>query len=466
MSTSWRQLKALPEPQAEEAGGLKRVLGVGSIAAIGIGCTIGTGIFVMPGLAAEAAGPAMILSFFLAALASAIAALSYCELAVLIPTSGSAYAYSYVAFGRLAAWLIGWALLLEYALSNSAVAAGWGGYLHQLLSTVGLGIPEAWRAAPGQALPGGGVGLANLPAAAAILLVTGLLCLGIRESARVNNLLVIAKIMVLAIFVALVGPTVEVTRFTPFMPHGWNGVVNAAALLFFLFIGFDAVSTVADEAKDPQRDLPRGILLALAVVTALYVGVGLVLVGAIPLDTLAKLTEPLAIGLEGAGHPWVAKLLSTVAVVGILGVLIAASIGQTRILFAMARDGLMPAWMAKVNPDRGTPIASTVAMGLVTALMAALVPLDALADLVSIGTLVAFIAVSLAVLALRQRYPEAPRRFHCPGVPWLPLLGVGINLYLITGLGAPTKWFFLSWMGMGLLAYMAGQARAHHAPEA
>lgn len=452
-----KSVRALRRSHAEHTqahGGLKRVLGLWSLVAIGIGCTIGAGIFVMPGVvAATHAGPGILLSFLLAAVACAIAALCYAELAVIIPAAGSAYSYTYATLGELAAWLIGWNLLLEYGLANSAVAAGWGGYLGQILGSVGIELRPELMYATGQAIPGGGTGWINLPAVIAITLPTFLLLLGIRESARFNNALVAAKILVLLLFVALCVPAVKMGHFTPFLPFGWQGVISGAGVLFFLFVGFDAVSTVAEECVDPQRDLPRAIMIGLALIALLYVGVTFVLLGVIPPAELGTVQEPLAHGLDMSGHPVAAWVLSAVAVVGILGIVLVGSIGQTRILYVMARDGLMPRFMGRVDSRTGTPTASTLLLGVVTAILAGTIPLDALADLVSIGTLAAFSAVSLAVIALRVQEPALERKFRAPGSPWLPIIGIGINLWLMSALSEAVWIRFAVWIVLGLVIY-------------
>jgi APA family basic amino acid/polyamine antiporter len=452
-----KSVRALRRSHAEHTrthGGLKRVLGLWSLVAIGIGCTIGAGIFVMPGVvAAQHAGPGILLSFVLAAIACAIAALCYAELAVIIPAAGSAYSYTYATLGELAAWLIGWNLLLEYGLANSAVAAGWGGYLGQILASIDIHLPPELMYATGQEIPGGGTGWVNLPAVIAIALPTFLLLLGIRESARFNNALVTAKILVLLLFVALCVPAVKMGHFSPFLPFGWQGVISGAGVLFFLFVGFDAVSTVAEECVDPQRDLPRAILIGLALIAILYVSVTFVLLGIIPPEQLGIVQEPLAHGLDLTGHPVAAWVLSAVAVVGILGIVLVGSIGQTRILFVMSRDGLMPRFMGAVHARTGTPAASTLLLGAVTAVLAGTIPLDALADLVSIGTLAAFSAVSLAVIALREQEPELERRFRAPGSPWLPIIGIAINLWLMSALSEAVWIRFGVWIVLGLVIY-------------
>ncbi len=455
-------LRALHAAQEAQGGGLKRVLGFWSLVAIGIGCTIGAGIFVWPGfVAASFSGPAVIVSFVIAAIACGIAALCYAELAVLIPASGSAYSYTYATLGEFAAWMIGWMLLLEYGLSNSAVAAGWGNYLAPLLKAVGFVIPPQFMYATGEAIPGTTLtGIVNVPAAIAVAIPTILLLFGIRESARFNNGMVLAKIAVLVMFVAFCVPAIKPEHFTPFAPFGWTGIMTGAAFLFFLFIGFDAVSTVAEECVDPQRDLPRAIMVGLGLVTALYVSVAAVLVGVVPLGNLKDLKEPLAYALSAAGHPVAASVLAVVAVIGILAIILIAAIGQTRILYVMARDGLMPRFMAQVSPRTGTPVASTILLGLITGLIAATVPLGILAELVSIGTLAAFSAVSIAVVVLRRTEPEIVRTFRTPLAPWLPIAGVVCNLYLMSTL-PPAVWSrFAVWLAIGVTIYLAWGMRS------
>ncbi|MDB5097304.1 MAG: spore germination family protein [Cyanobacteria bacterium RYN_339] len=433
---------------------LKRELGLFSLVALGVGCTIGSGIFVMPAEIASQTGPAMVVSFILAAVACALAALSYCELANLIPASGSAYSYTYVALGEVVAWMIGWALLLEYGLANSAVASGWGSYLNQILGGFGWHIPPRLLFPPGVHIPNSTeVGLFNAPAAFSIVLITLLLIAGIKESARVNNVLVAAKCLALMMFIGLCMGKFEPSRMEPFMPFGWKSVAASAGQLFFLFVGFDAVSTVAEEAVDAQRDMPRGIVIALAIVSVLYVAVGLVLTGLYPLAQLKGLQEPLAAGLIVAGYPKAAYVLSIVAVIGILGVLIVGSIGQTRILYVMSRDGLAPAFMSKISPRTGTPVASTLVLGVVTAILAASVPLDALWDMVSFGTLAAFCAVSAGVIAMRRKAPDIPRVFKCPGVPFVPILSIAVNVALMLTLQWSSWFTFLGWMAVGLVVY-------------
>ncbi len=449
-----KSLESIRREQEQHGHGLKKVLGPWSLIAIGIGCTIGSGIFIMPGIvAATHSGPAVVISFLLAALACALAALSYSELAAMIPISGSAYSYAYATLGELVAWFIGWNLLLEYGLANAATAAGWGGYLDHFLGAFGLSIPPQLLYTPGAPIPGTDlVGWFNVPSAVIVLLVTLLMVVGIRESAQTNTIIVGFKIAVLALFVALAAPHFQPQLMTPFMPFGWHGVMTGAAILFFLFVGFDAVSTVAEEAKNPQRDVPIGILGGLAIVTVLYVAVAVVLTGVLPLDRL-NVKEPLAMVLTAFNHPWASFILSAVAVVGIASVLLVGSIGQTRILYVMSRDGLMPRFMSRVHARFGTPVETTLILGVITAILAGSVPLDALADLVSIGTLAAFSAVSLGVLVLRRTAPDMPRGFRTPWVPVVPIAGIAINLYLMSSLSLQVWIRFLIWLAIGIAIY-------------
>lgn len=449
-----KSLESIRREQEHAGHGLKKVLGPWSLIAIGIGCTVGAGIFIMPGIvAATHSGPAVVVSFLLAALACALAALSYSELAAMIPISGSAYSYAYATLGELVAWFIGWNLLLEYGLANAATAAGWGGYLNHFLSTFGLAIPPHFLYAPGYPIPGTDlVGWFNVPAAFIVFLVTVLMVVGIRESAQTNTIIVSAKILVLILFVALAAPHFKPELMTPFMPFGWKGVMTGAAVLFFLFVGFDAVSTVAEEARNPQRDVPIGILGGLGIVTVLYLVIGVVLTGALPLKDL-KVEEPLAMVLTTFHHPWAAFVLSAVAVVGIASVVLVGSIGQTRILYVMSRDGLMPRFMSKVHAKFGTPVETTVILGVLTAIIAGCVPLDALADLVSIGTLAAFTAVAVGVMVLRKTAPDIERTFKCPWVPVVPVAGIAINLYLMSSLSLHVWIRFIIWLVIGVAIY-------------
>ncbi|WP_017975065.1 amino acid permease [Actinopolyspora halophila] len=435
-----------------ETGQLRRSLGLAQLTMISIGATLGTGIFVVLGEAVPKAGPAVVLSFVLAGLTALFSALSYAELAGMIPASGSSYSYTYATLGELVAWVCGWCLILEYGVSVAAVAVGWGQYLNELLHlTVGVTIPEVFSQPPGEG------GLINIPAVVVVLLAMFLLLGGARESARANAVMVVIKIATLLVFCAVAFTAVRDGNFTPFMPLGMAGVSAAGATLFFSYIGFDAASTAGEEARDARRDLPRAIVLSLFVVTALYCLVALAAVGAMPwrrfADAEAVLSQVLT-QATGAGVLW-SVLLSVGALVAISSVVLAVMYGQTRILFSMSRDGLMPRVFSRVDERTGTPRKNVVIVSLAVAVLSAAVPLGSLADATSIGTLFAFGLVNVAVLVLRRNRPELPRGFRVPLSPVTPLLGAGFCLYMMASLGAETWLVFLGWMTAGLVLYFA-----------
>ncbi|WP_372585783.1 amino acid permease, partial [Burkholderia vietnamiensis] len=370
------------------AAGLKKALGAIDLTFLGIGAIIGTGIFVLTGTGAVQAGPALMLSFVIAAIACGLAALSYAEFASTIPVAGSIYTYSYATLGELVAWIIGWDLMLEYGLAASAVSVGWSGYLQSLLQGFGLSLPTVLTAAPG-AIPGT-VTWFNLPAFLVMLVITTLLSIGIRESTRINNVMVFIKVSVVLLVIAVGLFHVTPANWKPFMPHGWNGVFGAAAVMFFAFIGFDAVSSAAEEVKNPKRDLPIGIIASLAVCAVLYVTVAAVATGIVPSAQYANVSHPISYALQIAGEKWVAGFIDLGAVLGMLTVILVMSYGQTRIIFAMSRDGLLPAMLSRVHPRYATPFLTTWLVGLFFGLIAALVPLNVLAELINIGTLAAF----------------------------------------------------------------------------
>jgi len=428
---------------------LRRSMGLLPLVALSVGATLGTGIFVVLGQAAPKAGPAVAVSFVVAALAALFSALSYAELAGAVPVSGSAYSYSYATLGELVAWVCGWCLLLEYGVSVAAVAVGWSAYLNSFLdSTIGATLPAALSNAPG--VDGGVV---NLPAAVVVLLATAVLLGGVRESAAVTTVATLLKVAVLVFFVVVAVFGFSAANLTPFAPAGVAGITGAASLVFFSFIGFDAASTAGEEARDPQRDLPRAIVISLAVVTAAYVLVAVTAVGAVGVDALSESDASLATVLSrvtGAG--WPSTVLSAGAVVAIASVVLTVLYGQTRILVAMARDGLVPKVFARVGVRR-VPTANTVLVGVVVAVLAALVPLGQLAEATSIGTLVAFGLVNIGVIVLRRTRPDLPRGFRTPLMPLVPLLGLGMCLLLVFGL-APVTWLtFGIWTAVGLVVY-------------
>lgn len=443
--------------QSRAAGGLHKVLGPLDLVLMGIGAIVGTGIFVLTGTGALTAGPALTLSFVIAALACGFAALCYAEFASTVPVAGSIYTYCYATMGELVAWMIGWDLLLEYGLATSAVSVGWSGYFQSLMAGFGLHLPAALTAAPG-ALPGVQTWF-NLPALLVMLLLTAMLSWGVRESARVNSVMVAIKIGVVLLFIAVGARHVQPANWQPFMPFGMQGTMGAAALVFFAFIGFDAVTSAAEEVKRPERDLPIGIIGSLAVCTVLYVVVSAVMTGIVPFRQFAGVDHPVSLALQFARENWVAGFVDLGAILGMTTVILVMTYGQTRVIFAMSRDGLLPRRLSALHPRYGTPFAATWTVGLVFGLVAAVIPLGVLAELINIGTLAAFCLVSVAVLVLRRRRPDLPRAFRCPGVPWIPLMAILFCIALMTFLSATTWIAFGVWLVLGLAVYFGYSRR-------
>jgi len=432
----------------------RRSLGVFSLTALGVGAIIGAGIFVLTGAAAARyAGPAVILSFALAGLACAIVALCYAELAALIPVSGSTYSYVYIALGEIFAWIIGWDLILEYAMGAATVAVGWSGYLTSMLASLGLRLPPELTSPAGQ-------GLFNAPAALVVLAITGLLMLGTRESTRVNNIMVGFKLAVVLVVIIAGGLHVVPANWSPFLPEnagefghfGWSGVLRAGAVVFFAYIGFDAVSTAAQEAHEPQRTVPLGLIGSLAICTALYIGVSAVLTGVVPFAKLDR-PDPISAVIDAIGLPWLAVVVKFAALAGLTTVILVLLFGQARIMFAMAKDGLLPGFFARISRRSHTPAASQALIGAAVALIAAVFPIDVLGEMVSIGTLAAFALVCVAVMYLRHSHPETPRPFRAPGSPALPALGVLACLGLMLGLPWETWARLLVWLLLGMGVY-------------
>ncbi|MFL6018043.1 MAG: amino acid permease [Gaiellaceae bacterium] len=434
------------ETSGEE--GLKRAVGVLDLTALGIGAIIGTGIFVIIGEAIGDSGPSIVISFALAGVTCLFSALSYGELASSIPVSGSAYTYGYATLGELVGWIIGWDLILEYGVSVAAVAVGWGGYLQSLLDSLfGISLPDSISAPPGEG------GSFNLPSMLLVLAVTALLIYGIRESARTNTVMVAVKILILVFFIVVGVFSINGDNFSPWAPNGFNGTVDAAALIFFAYIGFDAVSTSGEEATDAQRDLPIAIIGSLLIATLLYILVSIVAVGLAPSDKLAGSDAPLSDAIKiGAGLDWAGDLLSFGALVAITSVTLTILYGQTRIFFAMSRDGLLPRAFSRLSVRR-TPWITTLMFGILTAIMAALLPLSEIAKLVNIGTLFAFLIVNIGVIILRRTQPDLERGFRVPLVPWFPLIGAALCIYLMTRLELVTWLRFLGWLLLGLIIY-------------
>ncbi|MGA9226767.1 MAG: amino acid permease [Mesobacillus sp.] len=428
---------------------LKRVLGALDLTMLGVGAIIGTGVFVLTGVAAaKYAGPALILSFIIAGLACVFAALCYSEFASMIPQSGSAYTYSYVAFGEIFAWILGWDLVLEYGLASSAVASGWSGYFQSLLSGFGIHLPTALTSAFD---PAKGT-VIDVPAIMIVLLVTFLLSRGVKESARFNAIMVVIKVAVVLLFIAIGVWYVEPANWKPFMPFGVSGVVSGAAVVVFAYFGFDAVSTAAEEVKNPQRNLPIGIISALVICTILYIAVSLILTGMVPFNML-NVKDPVAFALQFIGQDWAAGFISLGAIVGITTVLIVMMFGQSRLFFAVSRDGLLPKGLSSVHPKTQVPLVSTWVTGILVALLAGFVPLDKLAELTSIGTLFAFATVSLGVAVLRKTRPDLKRGFRTPWVPVIPALAVIFCVYLMFQLSSFTWKGFFIWLVAGLIIY-------------
>jgi len=440
---------------------LKKTLSVWDLIALGIGAIIGTGIFVLIGTAIvgdahrPGAGPGIILSFILSGLTCAFAALCYAELSAMIPVAGSAYTYSYATLGEFLAWITGWNLILEYGVACVAVAIGWSGYFNNLLSLAGLELPH-WATHP----PGGpDGGIANFPAAIIVLLVTIILVIGIKESARATGYIVCLKLAVILFFIAVGTPAVNPENWTPFMPQGFAGVGAAAAIIFFAYIGFDAVSTTAEETQNPQRDLPIGIIASLGICTVLYIAVAAVLTGLIPY-TKIDIHAPVADALRLVGFKWGAALVAVGAVAGITSVLVVMMLGQIRVFFAMSRDRLLGPWLSAVHPRFGTPHRATILTGIAVAVLAALIPIGDAADMTNIGTLFAFVLVCLGVMILRYTKPDLPRSFRLPFMPLVPILGMLACLGLMAFLPTLTWIRFGVWTVIGVLVY-AGYGLHH-----
>jgi APA family basic amino acid/polyamine antiporter len=445
---------------------LRRSLSAWDLTLLGIGGIIGTGIFVLTGTAAaNQAGPAITISYLAAGLACAFAALCYAEFASMIPIAGSAYTYAYATLGELVAWMIGWDLILEYAVGAMTVAIGWSGYTQRLLSGLGITLPTALSAAPP-------VGVINILAVLIVLVIMMLLVIGVRESARANAMMVAVKLAAVLFFLGAGATYVRPENWSPFAPFGWSGIMSAAAVVFFAYIGFDAVSTTAEEAKNPKRDLPIGIIMSLVVCTALYLAVAAVLSGIIPVieyrsaaDALPGaamvspeasvrfLNAPVAYALVVIGQDWASYLVSAGAVAGITSVLLVLLMSQPRIFFAMSRDGLLPTAVSKVHPRFGTPYITTMITCVIVALVAGVTQIQVVGEMTSIGTLFAFVVVCASVLMLRIKRPDAHRPFRVPGGPIFPILGIISCAYLMLSLPVITWVRFLVWLNIGFVIY-------------
>jgi len=431
---------------------LKRTLTAFDLTVLGIGAIIGTGIFVLVGTAAvgdadrPGAGPALAISFIISGAACLLAALCYAEFASMIPVAGSAYTYTYATMGEFFAWVTGWSLVLEYGIACVAVSIGWSGYFASILDRAGVHLPASLTNAPYEG------GLVNLPAVLIVLALTALLVIGIKESARVTGVIVTIKITVVLFFIAVGAFSVDPANWSPFMPNGFAGVGAAAAVIFFAYIGFDAVSTTAEEAKNPQRDVPIGIIVSLVVCTVLYVVVAAVLTGMVPYSKI-HVKAPVAEAMNAVGYRWGSAAVATGAVAGITSVLIVMLLGQIRVFYAMSRDGLLSPWLSAVHPRYGTPHHATLITGLTVAVLAGFVPIGVAAELTNIGTLFAFTLVCFSVLVLRYTRPDLKRPFRTPFVPLVPILGMVACLGLIRFLPVLTWMGFLVWASVGLILY-------------
>ena len=463
---------------------LKKSLSGLDLTVFGVGVVIGAGIFVVTGVVAQGqSGPAVAISFVIAGVTCALAALCYAEFASTVPVAGSAYTFSYATFGELVAWIIGWDLILEFSIGAAAVSTSWSGYLAQLLEDVGLAVP-GWLS---------GEGRVNVSAMALALAMTGVLVLGIKVSSRFNAIVVAIKVTVVLIVIAVGVFFLEAANYSPFVPppqppaegatggdaplvqtlfgfapttFGWGGVIAGAAIVFFAFIGFDIVATAAEETRDPARDMPRGILGSLAICTALYVAVSLVVVGMQDYRELNP-AAPLADAFSSRGLPVFATIISLGALIGLTSVVMILLLGQSRVLFAMARDRLLPRWFAAVHPRYGTPYRITIATGLLVTVLAGLVPLEDLAELVNIGTLAAFLLVSIGVIVLRRKRPDLPRAFRVPLMPVLPILSALACVWLMLNLPGNTWLRFLAWMALGFAVYfLYGRSHSRFAERA
>lgn len=444
-----KSIQTLLKESDNKGVGLKKELGAFDLTMLGIGAIIGTGIFVLTGVAAaEHAGPALVLSFVLSGLACVFAALCYAEFASSVPVSGSAYTYSYATFGELIAWILGWDLILEYGVAASAVAAGWSGYFQGLLAGFGIHFPTALTSAYN---PEKGTFI-DLPAILIIFVMTFLLTQGAKKSARFNTIMVIIKIAVVLLFIGVGVWYVKPDNWTPFMPFGFSGVATGAATVFFAYIGFDAVSTAAEEVKNPKRNMPIGIISSLAICTILYIIVSAILTGIVPYTELG-VKNPVAFALNYIGQDWVAGFISLGAITGITTVLLVMMYGQTRLFYAISRDGLLPKVFSKVNSKTQTPLVNSWLIGLVVSFFAGVLPLSKLAELTNIGTLFAFIMVSVGILVLRKTQPNLKRGFMVPLVPLVPILAVLFCGYLVLQLPAVTWISFGIWLVIGLVIY-------------
>lgn len=493
MSSQLFQTKPMKDlmDQAQDSRGLKRALSSGNLITLGIGAIIGAGIFVLTGqAAAQYAGPAIVISFVISGLACLFAGLCYAEFASMIPVAGSAYTYAYATMGEFVAWIIGWDLILEYLFAASTVSVGWSGYVVSFLKDFGIHIPAQFTAALGTTLvdipdvgwkpitheltknlAASGIAIDNLPHLQAILnlpamfvigMITLLLILGIKESAKFNNIMVIIKVFVILLFIGIGFFYVNYDNWHPFIPKntgewghfGWSGILRGSAVIFFAYIGFDAVSTTAQEAKNPQRDMPVGILGSLSISTILYILVALVLTGVVSYVFL-NVADPIAVGVDamGSGLYWLRPIIKIAAIAGLSSVILVMMLGQPRIFYSMSKDGLLPSVFSKIHPKFKTPYVSQLITGIVAIILAGILPINILGELVSIGTLLAFVIVCVGVIVLRKQKPDLARPFKTPLVPVVPIFGAGICLLQMYSLPLDTWLRLIIWMAIGFAIY-------------
>ena len=459
--------RLLEESEGKGGQGLTRSLGAGQLVALGIGAIIGAGIFTLTGVAAaHHAGPAIVYSFILAAIGCAFAGLCYSEFSTMIPIAGSAYTYAYATMGELLAWIIGWALVLEYAVGAATVSVSWSGTVDSILMKFGVVLPRALMASPWDEHPG----ILNLPAVLIICVISWILITGIKESARFNALIVALKLGVVVFFIGLGYFFINHANYTPFLPEntsgkfgefGISGVLAAAGQIFFAYIGFDAVSTAAQEAKNPKRDMPIGIVGSLIVCTVLYILYALVLTGVVNYKDL-NVPAPLAVAVDRMPYGWLGLVMKLGSLAGLTSVMLVMLLGQSRVFFSMSRDGLLPGMFSAIHPKHHTPWRSNLLLMLCVSLLGAFTPIAQLGNLTSIGTLCAFVLVCIGIIIMRRTRPDLPRPFRTPLVPLVPILGVGFNLLLMFSLDNLTKIAFIVWMLIGLVIYFAySRSRSH-----
>lgn len=438
--------------------GLKKVLETPALLLMGLGVIIGAGIFILTGIAsANYSGPALVISFAIAGTACLFTALCYAEFASMVPVAGSAYTYSYVTLGELLAWIIGWDLILEYLVIVAAIAVGWSGYIVNLLTTLGLNLP-AYLINP----PGVQEGFINIPAIIIIGFLSLFLIKGTKESSRLNTVIVMIKLAVILIFISIGINYINPANYQPFLPYGWTGVFQGAAIIFFAYIGFDAITTAAEEVKNPKRTFPIAIIGSLVISTVLYIVVTFILNGMVPYYLFNETAAPVAFALQSVGIEWANIVISVGALAGITSVLLVGFFGQTRVFFAMSRDGLLPPFFSRLHKNYKTPVNNIVLVGIVAMVIAAFFPIKDIAELVNIGTLAAFIIVSASVIVLRRQRPDLKRPFKTPLVPYVPILSIIFCLFLVAELPTVTHLRFVAWLAIGLaIYYFYGRKKSH-----